>query len=368
MAGIRLENLSMVYEKGNVQALKDIELAIKDHEFLVLLGPSGCGKSTMLRIIAGLVTETGGKVYFDEQDMTGLDARERNVAMVFQSYALYPHLNVFKNIAFPLGSIRGMKKEEIQRKVEEVAEILDITSILNRRPRELSGGQRQRVALGRAMVRNPAVFLLDEPLSNLDTKMRAELRDVIAEVHRKTGTTFVYVTHDQSEAMQLGERIAVMENGVIRQVGNPQEVYNRPNCVYVAAFVGSPRMNFFAARFVIKEGKTFVRVMGHELLLPEGSVSAEDARVTNEGKVIAGIRPEDVKLTAGDPETDVTFRARVEKLVPMGAGLHAELSSKGTPFLAVFMNHTELSVGEELELHIDSRLIHLFDPETEERI
>ena len=368
MAEIRLENVSMVYEKGNVQALKNIDLDIKDHEFLVLLGPSGCGKSTMLRIISGLISQTEGKVFFDGQDMAGTDARERNVAMVFQSYALYPHLNVYKNIAFPLGSIRGMKKEEIAAKVEEVAEILDVTSILNRRPRELSGGQRQRVALGRAMVRNPVVFLLDEPLSNLDTKMRAELRDVIADVHKRLGTTFVYVTHDQSEAMQLGDRIAVMENGVIRQVGKPQEVYNCPNCVYVASFVGSPRMNFFAARFVKKEDSLAVRIMGHEFPLPEGKVSLEKESVKDEGRVIAGIRPEDFKLSAGDPEYDISFPATAEKTVPMGAGLHVEFSLAGTAFLAVLQNHTEVNPGDELCLHVDSRTIHLFDPETEERI
>lgn len=368
MAAIKLENLSMVYEKGNVQALKDINLDINDHEFLVLLGPSGCGKSTMLRIISGLITETAGKVYFDGEDMAGIDARERNIAMVFQNYALYPHLNVYKNIAFPLESIRGKKKEEIKEKVEEVAEILDITSILNRRPRELSGGQRQRVALGRAMVRNPVVFLLDEPLSNLDTKMRAELRDVISDIHKKLGTTFVYVTHDQAEAMQLGDRIAVMENGVIRQVGKPQEVYNCPNCVYVASFVGSPRMNFFAARFVKKEDSVAVRIMGNELPLPAERNLSENPAVQPEGRVIAGIRPEDIKLSAGEAPYDVSFKAVVGKTLPMGAGIHVELTCDGTSFLAVVMNHTDVCEGQELELHIDSRLIHLFNPETEDRI
>lgn len=365
MAGIKLENVSMVYPKGNVRALKNINLEIKDHEFMVLLGPSGCGKSTMLRIIAGLVTETEGRVYFDGEDQTGLDARERNVSMVFQNYALYPHLNVFKNIAFPLGNIKGMTKEDIKKKVEETAELLEITDILNRRPRELSGGQRQRVALGRAIVRDPKVFLLDEPLSNLDTKMRAELRDVIADLHRKTGTTFIYVTHDQSEAMQLGDRIAVMDNGVIKQVGNPQEVYNNPDCVYSASFVGSPRMNFFAGRFVTDGNSVSVRVMGNEFPLPCGTVMPGDPGITNESRVIAGIRPEDLKPLPQGLPGEVSFKASVQKVVPMGAGLHVELSCSGTSFLAVFLNHTDVKAGEELTLYLDSRLIHLFDPETE---
>jgi len=366
MAAIELKNVSMEFG-GSVRALKNVDLQINDHEFLVLLGPSGCGKSTLLRIIAGLLRQTEGEVFFDGEDMAGSDAKDRNVSMVFQTYALYPHLNVFKNIAFPLGNIKGISKEEIQKRVEETAKALDIDYLLNRRPRELSGGQKQRVALGRAMVRNPVVFLFDEPLSNLDVKMRQDLREVISDMHKRTQTTFVYVTHDQSEAMQLGDRVAVMENGVICQIGKPQDVYNNPNCVYVAGFVGAPKMNFFASRFVDRGDHWAVKIFGNIFDIPTERLPYETEGIKDNGKIISGIRPEDMKLEAA--ETNSTeFKAAVEKIVPMGAGLHAELVCGGTEFLAVFLNHTNVAVGEELTIHLDTANIHLFDPETEKAI
>lgn len=369
MAKIELKNVTMDYGKG-IKGLDNVDLTINDHEFLVLLGPSGCGKSTMLRVIAGLLHQTDGQVLFDDQDVTGLDARERNVSMVFQNYALYPHLNVFKNIAFPLGNIKKITKEEITARVEEVAKVLDIEDILNRRPRELSGGQRQRVALGRAMVRNPVVFLFDEPLSNLDTAMRQELREVIADLHRRLNTTFVYVTHDQAEAMRLGDRVAVMDEGKIIQLGNPQEVYNEPNCVYSAGFVGSPKMNFFASRFIKKEANWAVKIMGNEFGIPTGRVPfpGDDPAVSDGGRVISGIRPEDLRLEPVEGAADVSFAANVVKTVPMGAGLHAELETNGTHFMAVFQNHTDVAAGSEVTLHVDPTTIHLFDPETEKTL
>ena len=367
MAKIELKNVTVDYGKG-VLGLDQVDLEIRDHEFLVLLGPSGCGKSTMLRVIAGLVKQTEGAVLFDDVDVTGYDARERNVSMVFQNYALYPHLNVFKNIAFPLGNIKKITKEEITARVEEVAKVLDIEDILNRRPRELSGGQRQRVALGRAMVRNPVVFLFDEPLSNLDTAMRQELREVIADLHRELNTTFIYVTHDQAEAMQLGDRIAVMDDGKIVQLGAPQEVYNQPNCVYSAGFVGSPKMNFFASRFVKKETGWAVRIMGNIFDIPADRIPADDPAIADGGKVISGIRPEDIRLEKTESPLDTEFSANVVKTVPMGAGLHAELEAGGTHFLAVFLNHTTIQPGESLTLHVNPANIHLFDPETEKTL
>lgn len=369
MAKIELKNVTMDYGKG-IKGLDNVDLTINDHEFLVLLGPSGCGKSTMLRVIAGLLHQTDGQVLFDDQDVTGLDARERNVSMVFQNYALYPHLNVFKNIAFPLGNIKKITKEEITARVEEVAKVLDIEDILNRRPRELSGGQRQRVALGRAMVRNPVVFLFDEPLSNLDTAMRQELREVIADLHRRLNTTFVYVTHDQAEAMQLGDRVAVMDEGKIIQLGNPQEVYNEPNCVYSAGFVGSPKMNFFASRFIKKEANWAVKIMGNEFGIPTDRIPfpGDDPAVSDGGRVISGIRPEDLRLEPVEGAADVSFAANVVKTVPMGAGLHAELGTNGTHFMAVFQNHTDVAAGSEVTLHVDPATIHLFDPETEKTL
>lgn len=363
MAAIELKNITMEYGK-NVKALKNVDLEVKDHEFMVLLGPSGCGKSTMLRIIAGLNFPTEGEVFFNGEDLTYADPKERNVSMVFQTYALYPHLNVFKNISFPLGNIKGITKEEISERVMETAKLLELEPLLNRKPRELSGGQKQRVALGRAMVRNPEVFLFDEPLSNLDVKMRQELRDVIAQMHDTTGTTFIYVTHDQSEAMQLGDRVAVMEEGVIRQIGAPQDVYNNPNCVYVAGFVGAPRMNFFASRFVDKGDHWAVKLLGGIIDIPVSRLPYDTPGIEDNGKIISGTRPEDLKLEAVE-ERDTVIKAVVEKLVPMGAGLHAELVANGTSFLAVFLNHTSIEKGEELEIHLDSENIHLFDPATE---
>ncbi|MDO4487534.1 MAG: ABC transporter ATP-binding protein [Eubacteriales bacterium] len=364
MSSIELKNISMTYDKG-VKALKNVDLQVNDHEFLVLLGPSGCGKSTLLRIVAGLITETEGDILFDGESMKGKDARERNISMVFQNYALYPHLNVFKNIAFPLGNIKGITKEEIKERVEETARLLDIEEILNRRPRELSGGQKQRVALGRAIVRDPRVFLFDEPLSNLDVKMRGDLRDLIAEIHRNLNTTFIYVTHDQSEAMVLGDRVAVMENGVIKQVGAPQDVYNNPNCVYVAGFVGSPKMNFFASRITKGEGSYSVKIMGNMFDIPVERLPLDTE--LKDDRVISGIRPEDFKLER--PEKPYgSLRATVTKCIPMGSGLHVELSCNDKSFLAVFLNHTDVKVGEEIELFVETDVIHLFDPETEEAI
>ena len=252
MAEIQLSGVSMVYPNGT-QALKQVDLTVSDHEFIVLLGPSGCGKSTLLRLIAGLEKPTEGTLRFDGEDVSTLEPMKRNVAMVFQSFALYPHLTVYKNMAFPLKSMK-LPQEEIKRRVEAAAKILDIDYLLNRRPRVLSGGQRQRVALGRAMVREPVVFLLDEPLSNLDAKMRTELRDQIIRLHERLKTTFVYVTHDQAEAMQMGDRLAIMDMGRIVQTGTPQEIYDHPNSVYVAGFVGAPKINFFASH--LRRGET----------------------------------------------------------------------------------------------------------------
>ena len=260
MAEIQLSGVSMVYPNGT-QALKQVDLTVPDHEFIVLLGPSGCGKSTLLRLIAGLEKPTEGTLRFDGEDVSTLEPMKRNVAMVFQSFALYPHLTVYKNMAFPLKSMK-LPQEEIKRRVEAAAKILDIDYLLNRRPRVLSGGQRQRVALGRAMVREPVVFLLDEPLSNLDAKMRTELRDQIIRLHERLKTTFVYVTHDQAEAMQMGDRLAIMDMGRIVQTGTPQEIYDHPNSVYVAGFVGAPKINFFASHLRRGETGWSIRLLG----------------------------------------------------------------------------------------------------------
>ena len=362
MAEITLKQVSKTYDNGT-KALKNIDLCVSDHEFLVLLGPSGCGKSTMLRVIAGLEPVTEGKVYFDDKDVTDLTARDRNVSMVFQNFALYPHLNVYKNIAFPLKSMH-MKPDEIKARVEKTAEILDITHVLNRRPRVLSGGQRQRVALGRAMVREPVVFLLDEPLSNLDMKMRTELRDEIIKLHKQLQTTFIYVTHDQAEAMHMGSRIVVMNDGVIAQSGTPQQVYNYPDNIYVAGFIGSPKMNFFASRLRSTETGWAVQLMGKTIPIPAPRLPADTAGLENGMKVVAGVRPEDFRVESGD----CIVEGEVRRVAPMGAGLHVELISEGRKFLAVLQNHTSVDPGTVLKLGIDSWTVHVFDAETEKNL
>ena len=364
MAQITLKQVSKTYDNG-VKALKEIDLTVSDHEFLVLLGPSGCGKSTMLRIIAGLEPVTAGEVYFNDKDVTDLTARDRNVSMVFQSFALYPHLNVYKNIAFPLNSMR-MPKEEIKRRVEETAEILDITHVLNRRPKHLSGGQRQRVALGRAMVREPVVFLLDEPLSNLDAAMRVELRDEIMKLHNRLQTTFVYVTHDQSEAMHMGSRVAIMKDGIIVQSGTPQQVYNYPDDMYVAGFIGSPKMNFFASRLRRTDDGWAAQLMGKLIPIPPQRLPADTEGLENGMKVILGIRPEEFHTCeASDP---MALAATVKQMVPMGAGLHVEAECQGYKFLTVLMNHTEVPIGSTLNLTPNPWCIHVFDAESQRNL
>ena len=372
MAEIKLENLFFEYPSNDkkvagTKALKGVDLTIQDHEFLVLLGPSGCGKSTMLRLIAGLEKPTEGKVIFDGEDVSHVEPMSRNVSMVFQTFALYPHLNVYKNMAFPLASMK-LPVEEIKRRVEKTAKILDIEHILNRRPRALSGGQRQRVALGRAMVREPVVFLLDEPLSNLDAKMRLELRDEIIHLHKELTTTFVYVTHDQSEAMQMGSRVVVMNEGKILQTGSPQEVYNNPNCVFVASFVGAPKMNFFAARLNRTEEGWTVKVMGVEVPIPAVRLPLDGEGLSQGQKVIVGIRPEDFRAEAEETMGGVPFKATAQHIVPMGAGLHVQGLCGEHKFLSVLQNSQQVDTGDELKLRLDPMRVHLFDGETQKAL
>lgn len=364
MAQITLKQVSKTYDNG-VKALQNIDFTVTDHDFLVLLGPSGCGKSTLLRIVAGLETVTEGQVLFDDTDVTDKQARDRNVSMVFQSFALYPHLNVYKNIAFPLKS-KKMPKEEIKRRVEATAEILDITHVLNRRPKHLSGGQRQRVALGRAMVREPVVFLLDEPLSNLDAAMRVELRDEIMKLHDRLQTTFIYVTHDQAEAMHMGSRVAVMKDGMIVQTGTPQEVYNYPIDMYVGGFIGSPKMNFFASRLRRTEEGWSAQLMGKMIPIPPQRLSPDTQGLENGQKVILGIRPEEFHVCS--PEDPLALAATAKQMVPMGAGLHVEAECQGYKFLTVLMNHTEIAAGSTLHLQANPWCIHVFDADSQKNL
>ena len=324
MASISLKGIYKIYP-GDVTAVSDFNLEIEDKEFIILVGPSGCGKSTTLRMIAGLEEISKGELYIGDRLVNDVPPKDRDIAMVFQNYALYPHMTVYKNMAFGL-ELRKTPKDEIDKRVREAARVLDIEHLLDRKPKALSGGQRQRVALGRAMVRNPAVFLLDEPLSNLDAKLRTSMRTEIIKLHQKLGTTFIYVTHDQTEAMTMGDRIVVMKDGLIQQVDTPQNLYDYPCNMFVGGFIGSPQMNFLDATLVKEGSNYYVDLGGDKLLIaPEKVTSALDAYV---GKAIkAGIRPEDIKDDEEfmEKHKDATITAHVEVSELMGSEIYLYL-------------------------------------------
>lgn len=358
MAKISLKNIKKVYP-GNVMAVQDFNLEIEDKEFIILVGPSGCGKSTTLRMIAGLEDISEGELYIGDRLVNDVAPKDRDIAMVFQNYALYPHMTVFKNMAFGL-TLRKMPKEEIRQKVEEAAKILDIQHLLDRKPKALSGGQRQRVALGRAMVRNPAVFLLDEPLSNLDAKLRNQMRAEISKLHKNLGTTFVYVTHDQTEAMTMGDRIVVMKDGFIQQIDTPQILYNKPCNLFVAGFIGTPQMNFITGAIVKTEDGYGAEIAGHLITLPE---SKQKNLASYKGKeVVFGIRPEDFSVREED---EAAIEVKIDLVELMGAEmyLHCNLDeyklTVRTPVIDGCRADTSLYMA------INRYKIHIFDKETE---
>ncbi len=342
-----------------VVAVQEFNLDIKDKEFIVLVGPSGCGKSTTLRMVAGLEDISGGELYIDGKLCNDVAPKDRDIAMVFQNYALYPHMTVYENMAFSL-KLNKVPKDEIDRKVREAAEILDITQYLDRKPKALSGGQRQRVAIGRAIVRNPKVLLMDEPLSNLDAKLRNQMRAEIIKLRQRIDTTFIYVTHDQVEAMTLGDRIVIMKDGYIQQIGTPQEVFNHPKNLFVAGFIGTPQMNFFDAK--LENGK--VTVQGHDIeLTAEQKAAVKDAS----GDVVLGIRPVHVNLAANGIE------AKIDVSELMGSELHLHLNSNGKDVVVVVPT-TEIDVDklhgsrETVYYTFKPELMHLFDKTTEKAL
>lgn len=363
MANITFKNVVKTYGNNNT-VIPDLNLEIRDKEFIVLVGPSGCGKSTTLRMIAGLEEVTAGDLYIGDKRVNDVPPKNRDIAMVFQSYALYPHMTVYKNMAFAL-ELRKTPKEEIDRKVREAAHILELDDYLGRKPKELSGGQRQRVALGRAMVRDPAVFLLDEPLSNLDAKLRTEMRSQISALHKRLQTTFVYVTHDQTEAMTMGDRIVVMKDGVIQQVDTPQNLYNYPCNKFVAGFIGSPQMNFLEAE-VEKAGEGFALVFGeNHIPLVKPELAAYIGK-----KVIFGIRPEDIhaeesflSMAAGS-----NIEAKVNLAEMMGSEIYLYLTCNGQKLVARVPSRTGIRADDEVKLALDANKIHIFDKDTEEII
>lgn len=365
MAGIVLKNIRKVYP-GGVEVIPNLNLEIKNKEFIVLVGPSGCGKSTTMRMIAGLEDITEGELYIGDQLVNDVAPKDRDIAMVFQNYALYPHMTVYKNMAFSL-SLQKVPKAEIDAKVHEVAKILDLEHLLNRKPKELSGGQRQRVALGRAMVRNPAVFLLDEPLSNLDAKLRTSMRSEITKLHKQLETTFVYVTHDQTEAMTMGDRIVVMKEGVIQQVDTPQNIYAHPSNLFVAGFIGSPQMNFINATLE-KRGSDFVVCFGRwSIPVPQGKAANSDLEKYAGKQVILGIRPEDIHTEEIylDASQETIVEARVDISELMGAEVYIYAYAGDVRLIVRAPARVNPKVGENMQLAFDANKIHLFDREAE---
>ena len=350
MASVNYDHVTKRFSAETV-AVKDLSLQVKDTEFMVLVGPSGCGKSTALRMLAGLEEVTEGEIKIGERTVNDVPARERDIAMVFQSYALYPHMSVYDNMAFGL-KMRGTPKSEIETKVKEAARMLGLETLLNRKPRQLSGGQRQRVALGRAIVRNPQVFLLDEPLSNLDAQLRVETRVNLQRLHRELGTTFIYVTHDQVEAMTMGERIAVLKDGVLQQVAPPREIYNQPTNMYVAGFIGSPKMNFIPVTIQNATAKA----SGFEVVLP---------KAPGFEKGFLGLRPEDLTEqphNGGGPQVDM----RVDVVEVLGSDQNLYGKIGGDDVIARVDPQFKVGVGDRVRLHVDKDRMHLFDAQTEQ--
>ena len=365
MASLSLKNICKVYPNG-FEAVKDFNLEVEDQEFIIFVGPSGCGKSTTLRMIAGLEEISSGEFYIDGKLMNDVEPKDRDIAMVFQNYALYPHMTVFDNMAFGL-KLRKVPKDEIMRKVEEAAKILDLEKLLDRKPKALSGGQRQRVAMGRAIVRNPKVFLMDEPLSNLDAKLRVQMRSEIASLHNRLKATIIYVTHDQTEAMTLGTRIVVLKDGVIMQVDSPQKLYNEPNNLFVAGFIGSPQMNFIDAVCKVEGERVTLNFEKTSVVLPPAKAKKLIDGGYNGKTVVMGIRPEDIGDSQIEIEAhkDTVFETDVTGYELLGSEVLLYFNVAGTAMTAKVDSRTTARMGDHITLAIDPEKIHCFDKETE---
>lgn len=365
MAGVRLEHIYKQYAGAEKATVMDVNLDIADKEFLVLVGPSGCGKSTTLRMIAGLEDITEGKLYIGDRVVNDVAPKDRDIAMVFQSYALYPHMNVYQNMAFGL-KLRKVKREEIDQRVRDAAKILDITHLLDRKPKALSGGQRQRVALGRAIVRDPQVFLMDEPLSNLDAKLRGQMRAEITKLVKRLETTCIYVTHDQTEAMTMGDRIVVMSDGIIQQAASPEELYNQPKNMFVAGFIGSPTMNFVTGTLNEQGGAVYFQAENMKVEVPQGKAAVLKQKGYVGKEVVMGIRPEDIHeepiFLEGSPNT--VFTASVDVTENLGHEMLLYLKSS-SPLIARVDGRSNTREGDNVKLAVDMNKTHIFDKETE---
>ena len=365
MASLSLQHINKTYPNG-FQAVKDFNLEIEDKEFIIFVGPYGCGKSTTLRMIAGLEEISGGTLKIGDKVMNDVEPKDRDIAMVFQNYALYPHMTVYDNMAFGL-KLRKVPKDQIDKAVREAARILDLEKLLDRKPKALSGGQRQRVAMGRAIVRNPKVFLMDEPLSNLDAKLRVQMRIEISKIHQRLGATIIYVTHDQTEAMTLGTRIVVMKDGVVQQVDTPQHLYEQPGNLFVAGFMGSPQMNFLDAQIAEKGGDLIAKVGEYDIVIP-----AAKAKVLKDGgyvgkTVVLGIRPEDIHdsqmFIEASPSVPMTSTVKVYEL--LGAEVFLYFDVNGTQVTARVDPRTNSKTGDTIKFAFDMEKSHFFDKETE---
>ncbi len=365
MAQISMKHIQKRYDNSDTLSVKDFNLDIDDKEFIVFVGPSGCGKSTTLRMIAGLEDITDGELHIGDRLVNDVAPKDRDIAMVFQNYALYPHMSVYDNMAFGL-KLRKFKKDEIERRVKEAARILGLEQYLERKPKALSGGQRQRVALGRAIVRDPQVFLMDEPLSNLDAKLRVQMRAEISKLHQRLQTTTIYVTHDQTEAMTMATRIVVMKDGVIQQVGTPKEVYDLPDNIFVGGFIGSPAMNFFSVK--LEDG--YASLGKHKIKIPEGKMKLlRDKGYVNKD-LFLGVRPEDLhdEPVFIDSSKDTTFEATIEVAELMGAETYLHSSFDGQDFTARVDSRSDIKNGQKLTLAMDMNKAHFFDKDSELRI
>ena len=372
MASVTLEHVKKIYD-NKVEAVHDFNLEIKDKEFIVFVGPSGCGKSTTMRMVAGLEDISEGIVKIGDRVVNDVEPKDRDIAMVFQNYALYPHISVYENLAFSL-RLRKMSNEEVHKRVCEAAEILGITEYLGRKPKALSGGQRQRVAIGRAIVRDPAVFLMDEPLSNLDAKLRNQMRSEIILLRKRVDTTFIYVTHDQTEAMTLGDRIVVMKDGWIMQVGTPQEVFDTPQNLFVAGFIGSPQMNFLKANLINEGGKFFVALLGVKIPLDEEQNSALKAKGVTTQEIVLGVRPEHTTALFDSQENSIECTIQVNEM--MGSELHLHLVTSNDDKIILRLptidltkeQRAQLSYGNRMYITFKAKVMHLFDPKTEKNL
>lgn len=373
MAKVTLKDLTKVYQDnkdGAVTTVKNVNAEIKDEEFVVLVGPSGCGKSTTLRMIAGLEEITSGELYIGDELVNEISPKDRDIAMVFQNYALYPHMNVYNNMAFGL-KLRKIDKEEIDKRVREAAKVLNIEPLLDRKPKELSGGQRQRVAMGRAIVREPKVFLMDEPLSNLDAKLRVQMRAELSKLHEELKTTTIYVTHDQIEAMTLADQIIVLDKGEIQQIDPPLTLYNEPNNMFVASFIGSPPMNFLDSEIVEDNDKLLVQSEDFKIRVPDQSEMREKLEAYIGKEVVFGIRPEDImdsNLTEIEVHEGNLVTAEVEVVEPMGSEINLYLSIGGQSIIAEVDSESDVEVGEQMQFAFDLTKMHIFDVETKKAV